>query len=362
MGCDGGRIGRMALLALAVAGAVTAASAAELGPALQKLVAEADREGEIAITWSQSTMGGPRGAAIVEREINAMFGTRLHIKFTPGPSMPAVGNELRMRDSAGQAAQTDVYMAFSKNMSELVGSGLFLKVNWQELLPGRITEAMVEADGTLIKLVTSLPGATYNTTVFPTRPQRLTDFLEPALKGKLASTPYSASFDLLAAKDFWGPDQAVDFARKLSDQVSGLIRCDELERLASGEFAALVLDCDASSVGALARKGAPVAHTTLRDFPAMSFFYLSVPRRAVHPAAGTLFTVFTMTPQGQKIVWETMSTDLHLFPDSHLAATVAAVEAELGVRLKSLDIAWQLDNAAGRQASLAINKILTVKQ
>lgn len=356
---------RFGILALALAlwlAAAAVAHAAGFSPAMTKLIADADREGEIDITWSQSTMGGPRGAVVVEKAINQMFGTKLHIKFTPGPSMPAVGNELRMRDSAGQAAQTDVYLAFSKNMSELVGSGLFLKIDWPALLPGRITDEMVEADGTLIKLITALPGVTYNTTMFPTKPRTLADFLKPELKGKLASTPYSASFDLLASTDFLGPDKAIDYVKKLSDQVSGLIRCDELERLASGEFAALVLDCDASSVSALSQKGAPVAHTTLRDFPAMSFFYLSVPRRAVHPAAGTLFTAFTMTPEGQKIVWETMSTDLHLFPDSHLAATVAAIEAELGEKLKTLDIAWQLKNTAGRAASLEINKILTVRK
>jgi len=336
--------------------------AAELSPALQKLVADADREGEIDLAWSQGTLGGSQGAARFEAELNRAFGAHMHIKFTPAPSMAATANELAMRDAAGQKAQTDVYIGFSRDVAELEPRKLFLSAPWRDLLPGRVPEGVVERGGTLVKTQTAILGVTYNTQIAPAKPTVLADFLKPEWHGRFATTPYSAGFDILASSDFFGPERAVEFARKLAPQVGGLIRCDGYESLASGLYAALMLDCDGSGAGALIAKGAPLAHTVLRDFPAMSYFYLAVPRGASHPAGGTLFIAFTMTQEGQKIVRDTWDYDLHLYPDSMMRKTVADTEASLGETLKSLDVDWQMTNAKGREVWREINQILAVKK
>ncbi len=339
-----------------------AASAAELSPAMQKLVAEAAREGEIDLAWSQGTLGGSEGAARFERELNQMFGTSLHVKFTPAPNMAATANELAMRDGAGQPAQTDVYLGFSRDIAEIAGRNLFLSANWQELLPGRIPDGVVERDGTLVKTQTALLGVTYNTALVPAPPTSVYDFLKPEWKGKIATTPYSASFDILASDDFLGAEKALAYAKALAPQVGGLIRCDGYEDLASGLYDALVLDCDGSGVGRLIRKGAPLTHATLRDFPAMSYFYFAVPRRAPHAAAGKLFVAFSMTPEGQKIERDTWDWDLHLYPDSTMRKVVADAEAKNGTKFKSLDITWQLGNTKGRETWREINRMLNVKK
>jgi hypothetical protein len=80
--------------------AIVAPARAEMSPALQRLVAAAAKEGEITLVWSPSTLGGTAGAQQFEAGINRMFGTKLRIKFTPGPSMPTVGNEIAMRQTA----------------------------------------------------------------------------------------------------------------------------------------------------------------------------------------------------------------------------------------------------------------------
>ena len=355
-------LGRALLLAGAVCLVAPCVRAAELSAAMQTLVADAGREGEIDLAWSQGTLGGSQGADMFERELNTMFGTSLHIKFTPTPNMAATANELAMRDGAGQPSQTDVYLGFSRDIAEIVGRNLFLAANWQELLPGRIPDGVVERDGTLVKTQTALLGVTYNTALAAAKPVSLFDFLKPEWKGKFATTPYSAGFDIVASQDFLGPEKALDFARQLAGQVGGLIRCDGYEDLASGLYTALMLDCDGSGVGRLIRKGAPLAHVTLRDFPAMSYFYFAVPRRAPHPAGGKLFVAFTMTPEGQKIIRDTWDWDLHLYPDSMMRKVVAEAERENGEKFKSFDIAWQAGNAKGRETWREINRMLAVKK
>jgi ABC-type Fe3+ transport system substrate-binding protein len=355
----------MAVAALAAAPSALAAgvaSAAEFSPAMQQLIAAADKEGQLSLVWSQSSLGGSTGAARFEAGINQMFATKIKIKHTPGPSMPAVGNELVLRDNAGQPAQTDVYLAFSRDMAELADKHIFRQAAWTDLLPGRLTAAAVEADGTAVKLITSLAGVTINTQLAPDKPQRLADFLTPAWTGKIATTPYSAGFDILASSKVWGGEKALDFARKLSPQIAGLTRCDENERLASGEFVAMLYNCTGTEDVPWAAKGAPLVNSTPVDYPVMSYFYFAVPKRAVNPNAGTLFVAFAATPEGQKIVRETWYADLHLYPESEAKKKVARMEAADGTKLVDVDLAWQHDNTDGRKVHTEINKILAVKK
>ena len=90
-------------------------------------------------------------------------------------------------------------------------------------------------------------GIGYNTKVLESRglpePKCWADLLDPKLKGRVATTPYASYFDRLALPEMWGREKTFDFAHKLSDQVSGLIRCNELNRLASGEFDVFGLTC-----------------------------------------------------------------------------------------------------------------------
>ena len=80
--------------ALGVAGAL----ADELPPALKDLVTAANKEGEIIVTWSANTLGGPQGAKLFEERMAKLYGSTVKIKWSPGRSMPEVGNEIAMRD------------------------------------------------------------------------------------------------------------------------------------------------------------------------------------------------------------------------------------------------------------------------
>jgi ABC-type Fe3+ transport system substrate-binding protein len=354
-------------LARAFAAALTAAAiastahTAEMSPAMKTLVAAAEKEGEIVLTFGEGAVGGVEGARKIEAKLNEVYGTKIKVTYTPGPSMPAMASQISMLQAAKQPSPTDVYVGWSRHMPSLHKRKALLPVDWKGLLPGRVDDRIVEFDGTMVKIVTSIPGVFYNTKLAPFRPERMTDFLKPEWKGKIASTTYSANFDVLAGPGMWGPEKAIDYAKKLSGQIAGLVRCNESERISSGEFLAMVPNCAGRDVEDQIRKGAPIANLTPHDFLVKNYTYLAVPKNAVHPSAGTLFIAFILTPEGQAILWDTWGSDLDLFPETHLHAEVAKIEAHYGERLMTADATWQLGNDSGNKAWSEINKILSTR-
>jgi ABC-type Fe3+ transport system substrate-binding protein len=347
----------LALALLAVSPPV--ASALEVSPAMKNLAAAADREGTLALMFGEGALGGSDGARLFEQQMNATYGTHIKVVFTPGPSMPAMGSQIAMLANAGQPAPTDIFVGWSRHLAGLAKYKLFLAADWQQLLPGRLDERIVEQEGRILKVVTSVPGVFYNTKLSPYVPTAMADFLKPEWKGKIASTPYAANFDVLAANDVWGPEKAIEYARKLSGQLAGLMRCDEGPRITSGEFLALVPNCSGRTAEMEIGSGAPIANMVPHDFLVANYSYVAVPRNAPHPNAGTLFAAFAMTPEGQNIIWRSWGSDLDLFPDSHARKQVAELEAVHAITLKRTDATWQMTNEAGNKAWAEIQKILS---
>ena len=354
-----GRI--LCAIALAVLWA-RGAAAAEFSPEMKGVIAAAGQEGALSLVWGEGTFGGTPGAVLFEQQMNAMFGTHIHITFTPGASMPQVGNDIAMRAAAHQPSATDVYVGYADVLSRLSPRKLFVTAEWEKLLPGRITPAIIDDNASLLKVVTALPGIAYNSSLAPSKPALLTDLLKPEWKGKIAATPYAANFDVLAANDEWGPERALDFARKMSDQAAGLMRCNEGERLATGEFLAFAITCSGTDFIDTIKKGAPIVQIPPADFPALGYFYLGVPKNAPHPNAGLLYALFCMTVEGQALVHQTWATDLHLFPETGTHKIVADLEKERGTKFHVIDVAWYAAHPEAYAAWQQIQKILAAKK
>lgn len=335
---------------------VPPASAADLTPALAKVAAAADQEGTLRVLWGDNVLGGAAGAKVMQDGVNRMFGTHIRIQFAPGDSMPQVGNQIMAEAQAKHPASSDVWLAPTTHVGRASKSGILMKVDWPALLPGRITDRMVELDGGALRFVSNIAGVTYNTELLPGPPTTLAGFLAPEFKGKIATTPYAAAFDILATDDFWGLDKTLDFATKLSAQVSALMRCNEGSRIAAGEVEALLIDCGGDTAYGLADKGAPVSHYLARDFLNERFFYLVVPTNAEHPNAAKLLSVWLLTPEGQAFSWQTWQEDLSLFPDSHSAKEIAGATGGGGT-VKRLDVNWWL---AHPDAAAALDKVVKI--
>lgn len=343
----------------AAAPASGAAPASQWSPELAALIQAAKQEGKLQLSWSGATLGGIEGAAKLQAGMNQLFGTNIEISFTPGPSMPQLGNQIAQEHAAGRTAVTDVWIGAAAQVAPLSSLQLFERVDWSTLLP-RITPEMIEADGTAVKMGTGLSGVTYNTQLLPggVVPRTLDDFLKPEWKGRFASSTTAAGFDVLAADDIWGTARVLDYVTKLSQQVSGLMRCGETARIASGEFTALVMDCTGQDAALWQERGAPVANVVPLDAAQKRYYYFSVPKNAPHPNAAKLFTVFTLTEEGQRLTWETWKLDLHLFPQSNARGVLDELE-RAGAKPVDYTVAWQLQHPEIDDAKEQMIKILT---
>ena len=351
------RMARMAVLGAIATSVAIASHAQAQTAAMKELATAADKEGAVLLTWSSDSLGGGEGAQQFEAAINKAYGTHLKISWTPGPAMPNVGHNIAMAASNGLPSPTDVYLGFSRDMGTLLQYDLFVKAPWKDYLPDRLTDDVVD-HATFVKVQSATLGFSYNKKLAPSEPKELADFLKPEWKGKLATTSFGAGWDQIAATDAWGPEKAIAFAEKFAKQVAGFMRCGETERLATGEFIALATDCSDGPAGAAIKRGAPLGRAIEPTVPLVSYFYLAVPKNAVHPNAGKLFAAFTATAEGQKIIRDQTTTDLDIFPETAEHAKLAAVEKEAGREFKRADIDWQIANKAGNDAQKKIADII----
>lgn len=329
-----------ALIAVLALCATTVARAAALSPPLAQAVAAANKEGTLLLIWSPQTLGGSAGAKRAEAEMHDAFGTTFALKFSPGAgSMAVVGSTVLAALKAGRDAATDVYLGATTFAANFAKAGMFQSVDYQALLPGRITPEMIEADGGVLRFVSFIAGMTYNTQLLSHPPRTLEAWLDPSLKGKIASEPAGAGLDVLAATDFWGEQRTLAFAEKFSQQIGGLIRCGDTDRIASGEFLALMIDCGGSDAWRAQAAGAPIAQVVATDFVQLRFFYVGIPKNAPDPNAAKVFIAWLMTPAGQKFAWDTWKEDSSMFPGSHVGEQVDALKAA-GADLRVLDIDW----------------------
>ena len=337
-----------------------AARAQDMNPALKDLVAAANKEGALTLSWGISTYDGAQGAARFQSAMNKMFGSTVRVSFVPGTDMARVGNQLATEFSAGQKGSVDIMLGAAPQMSPLVKLDLFEPVAWQTYLPARIDAAITEVDGKLIRVATGLTGATYNSGLAPMHPVTLEDFLKPEWKGKIASTPYAAGFDMLLASDVWGKEKTVNYVKKLSQQITGLIRCGETERIATGEYLALVMDCTGQDALVWQAKGAPLAQMMSLDAAQERYYYFSVPRNAQHPNAAKLYSLFVLTEEGQKLSYDTWKIDLHTLPGSQMGKMVDDF-GKKGVKFKEVTTEWYLRHPEIDASKSELIKIITTK-
>ena len=345
---------------LAIAGCVSV-RAQEMNPALKELAAAANREGTLTLSWSQSSLGGSQGAARFQAAMNKAFGTNIRINFLPGPDMARVVNQVATEFAAGQKAHVDIVLGAAPQIAPVVKLNFFERVDWSQYLPGRITPNMIELDGEIIRIVTGLSGVTYNAQLAPLKPTVLDDFLKAEWKGKIASTPYAAGLDVLLAQDVWGRDKTVTYVRALARQIAGVMRCGETERVATGEYLALVMDCTGQDALLWQEKGAPVAQMMPLDAAQQRYYYFAVPKNAQHPNAAKLFTIFLLTEEGQRLAYDTWKIDLHFMPGSKMGAMVADYQKR-GVKFREVTVQWWSEHPEIDATRSELIKILTTKE
>jgi ABC-type Fe3+ transport system substrate-binding protein len=288
-----------------------------------QIIEGAKKEGQLVLSWGTGTMGGIEGVQAMEKGFNKTYGLNLQFKYSPGPSMPQMASRIIQEGKAGQPATSDLFIGSENHVVRMS----LKQFDWTKSFP-HITKPMVDWDGRVLIVVSRTPGFTYNTNMVGANevPQKVEDLLNPKWKGKLASTPYAASFDRLAL--IWGEEKTTAFLQKYAKQVAGLIRCGEEERVANGEFAMLAFNCDLADANDMREKGAPVNGRIFKDAGILSYWYLAVPNNSAHPNAAALLSAYLLTKEGQDILWKTEKTGSHLVEGTYMYKFVKEQEKQ----------------------------------
>ncbi len=323
--------GALILLTALYAPLAQPAEAPARSAALQKVIEEAKKEGVLKIQWLGGRLDGDAGLRPMVAAMNKMYGTNLRLQFTPGPDFPTMLNKITQEKAAGVPSSTDINLMTSNHVSEGTKNGVLRKMDWGSILerpgPPDANVNRIAPEATAVMIASRVVGITYNSNLVKGDdiPDNMEDVFKPKWKGKIASTPFATGLYQFAAKDMLGYEYMKKYTQRLATHIAGLIACNAVDRISSGEFAMMVFDCGHDDAFRYQKRGAPVGHITPKEIARINFLYMGVPVHAEHPNAAALFINFMHTREGQGLQWEHARHDLHIYPDAHTRKPVQRV-------------------------------------
>src|SRR5262245_37382438 len=262
--------------------------------------------GRLSFVWGEGTLGGSSTIQRLASKFNKLYGLDMSVQFTPGPPMGVMASKVLQEYQANQPASTDLLIGYAGQIAPVALANVLEPVDWAAWAPNVRDPALVSADGAAVTFQTSTAGITYNTqrVTGAQVPRSLQDLLQPQYRGRMAMTTYAAYFDFLASPELWGRARTLEFSQQLADQVAGLIRCNELERVLSGEFDLFALTCSEANTIERKASGAPIDTVMPADAPLVVYLYAAVPRNAAHPNAAKLWINYILSREAQDIIYE----------------------------------------------------------
>jgi ABC-type Fe3+ transport system substrate-binding protein len=354
-----------ALAALVTIGAGPAAGAQTPGadrppmaPELQKIIDVANTEKVMLSSTNPQVFGAQPNLEAAKIWIKQNFGVDLDFDVTNGGPFGVIGAKIATEFRAGQPSSVDLWTAGVAQYDPLLKTGMFVKVPWQTLWPQRVMQQQLSGDGYAIAFSTGTPGILYNNASGAdfAKVKVIADLLKPEYKGRFGTTAFANGFDAMSAKSWEGEAKMIDYIGKLGKQAQGILNCGGQDRVASGEFPALVLDCTGSSPNVPQYKG-KVGLAIPEDAAQLQYYELLIPKNAQHQNAAILFTLYLLSEQGQKMVAQGNGIDLDYYPETSMHKFVADAEAK-GIKWHRISYQWWLENPGVDQSGAKLGKAL----
>jgi iron(III) transport system substrate-binding protein len=324
----------VALLAVLLATVVSATAAT--GATLNEIIEAAKKEASFRGQWGQNSFGGSEGFQEILAGMNRKYKLNLKGQYTPGPDMQRLMLRVIQENAAGQPASTDVYLGNAQAIFDGLKANAFAPLTYDKFIENKPAPEgkfnPIAPAGTHVAFATAVVGIQYNSSLVKGNdiPRRMNDVFNPKFKGKIASTPYAAGLREFATPDFLGREKMIEYTKRLSKQIGGLMRCGESERITSGEFLMLVFTCGGNDVNVLKRTGAPVGHAVMEEGTVLHMRYAAIPKNSRSPNIGALLINYLMTAEGQELLWKHDGMDLHLFPGSQVKRELDGLRAAKG--------------------------------
>ena len=349
--------------------AIGTASAADAPKTLNELIAAAKKETTLRAMWSSSSLRGGKGFRQVVAAMNKKYGTNLKAKFTPGPSMTRMIAKITREVKAGQPSSTDIVWGNAGGALKGGKVGILRKMNWLAYLDRQPLKwegfDPVAPGGVALASAGSLVGIMYNSDLVKGDdiPQSFEDVFKPKFKGKIASTPYAAGMREFGMPDVLGNEKMMDFTKRLTNQIGGLMRCGSVDRLTSGEFLMLVFSCGDQYVNRVHNSGSgePIAYSLMKEAVISHTRYGSVPVNSNSPNAAALFVAYLHSVEGQKWMWQNAGLDLPVYPESQMRKRLLAAK-DVGAKIVMNSPQWLGKQGGYRKYRKSLQKILKAKR
>jgi ABC-type Fe3+ transport system substrate-binding protein len=344
---------------------VNGVSAAEKGKgnAIAELIKSAKKETTLRAQWGADTLDGGTGLQKIVAAMNKKYGLNLKPSFTPGANMQGMMGKITRELAAGQPASSDVYFGNPQSMLQAMDAKSLKPTQWNPLLERKMQkeagfDPIVPGD-IGIAMASTLVGAIYNSNLVKGNdvPSKLEDLMNPKWKGKIASTPYAAGFREFAMPELLGKEKVMEFVKKYSKHIGGLIRCGEMDRITSGEFLILGLACGDQEVNMAQRQNIPLGYAIMEDATLSHTRYAGIPKNSRAPNAAALFIAFLHTVEGQKLMWDIDGLDFHLYPESNQKKKLDAAKAK-GAKVVISSPQWLNKNKNYSATQKELEKIL----
>lgn len=288
----------------------------------KKVAAAAEQEGALNLNWGFSS---PETAKVLVEAFNKQF-PDIKVTITPNQDQPANTAKLIEEAKAGKPSSTDAFVGVPQ-LAYTAGPGgadVLEKVDWAALAPW--TASSATGDGAAVAIFDQYSTFAYNSSQFSDAdlPKTAQDVLN--LDQPVASTPYAAQFNLLAAPESMGKQGVEDYLKAFKP--AGFIGCGDLSRVASGEFAGLWINCGANVTEIFAANGAPLKNAIISDAEVTYPWYGSVPKNSAHPNAAKLWVAWLNSPEAQQILFADERADNVRIDGSQTAKQLDAFEAE----------------------------------
>ena len=343
-GC-GGAAAQPASPSAATSSAAKPAASSEL----EQLIAGAKKEGQLNLIWGAGSLGDSMDPYVAG--FNKAYGLDVKVTFTTGPQMRDQAAKTVQEVQTGRPPSSDLFLGYGDTLAVLVQSNAVEQVDWS-WAPNLKNPGQIAPNGVGVVIQDGMDGITYNTNKLKGDqvPKTMQDLLKPQFKGHIASTPYAAGFDYLASDEMWGEQKLFDYLPKFSAQVSGLLRCSDMNRIANGEFDVFALDCSQSETLKDKAQGQPIDIVVPSDAAFTTLLYLAVPKGVAHPDAAKLFVNYMATREAQDLLYQNSYADTHFVPGSKTAKLLDDLKSS-GAKVTDINLQWvqsQGDKEAAR--------------
>ena len=296
-------------------------AAAQDTAALKELAQQADKEGVLRLSWSQSTLAAARARSSSKPRINKHFGTKHSHRLRAGrrhgadrqPARDRIFRPSRPRMWISGSALPPRLLRWCASTSSKRSIGRVISTRrWPIALRRAGQQYRAHRHRPLRRHLQFPPGADQadHNGRFPRRNGRARSPRRPM--------PRVSMFSLRTTCGARTRPSIMCGSLMANHRPDSLRRI--AERIATGEFLALVMDCTGQDAKVWQERGAPIEQMVPLDAAQHRYYYFGVPKHARRPGAAKLFTAFFLSPEGQKIAWRHLEDRSAFLPGSHMAS------------------------------------------